>query len=77
MASKDRHGFGAEDSPPAGALVQGASSFAEHPQDVLQQWLAWREHAPTALVVVTATQGGGVRAPGALMALRADAPIAG
>lgn len=46
--------------------------YAEHPQDVLGQWLIWRQSGPAALVVVSSTQGGSVRSPGALMAVRAD-----
>ncbi|WP_240935992.1 XdhC family protein [Billgrantia bachuensis] len=45
--------------------------YLEHAQDVLGQWLAWRRAGEVALVVVTATQGGAVRAPGALMAVSA------
>ncbi|WP_084542003.1 XdhC family protein [Halomonas cupida] len=43
--------------------------YLEHAQDVLGQWLAWRKAGAVALVVVTATEGGAVRAPGALMAV--------
>lgn len=46
--------------------------YAEHPQDVLRQWLAWQQSGPVALVVVVDTVGGSVRAPGALMAVTAD-----
>lgn len=46
--------------------------YAEHPQDVLQQWLTWRRSGPAALVVVTSTEGGSVRAPGALMAVSGE-----
>lgn len=49
----------------------------EHPQDVLHQWLAWRAEQATALVVVTAIEGGGVRAPGAMMAVASDGRVAG
>ncbi len=45
--------------------------YLEHAQDVLGQWLAWRRTGAVALVVVTSTQGGAVRAPGALMAVSA------
>ncbi len=41
----------------------------EHAEDVIAQALAWTD---SALVMVTGTEGGGVRAPGALMAVRAD-----
>lgn len=43
--------------------------YLEHAQDVLGQWLAWRKAGAVALVVVTATEGGAVRAPGALLAV--------
>lgn len=46
--------------------------YAEHPQDVLGQWLQWRQAGPVALVIVTKTEGGSVRSPGALMAVAAD-----
>lgn len=45
--------------------------YLEHAQDVLGQWLAWRRAGEVALVVVTATEGGAVRLPGALMAVSA------
>lgn len=45
--------------------------YLEHAQDVIGQWLVWREANEVALVVVTATEGGGVRMPGALMAVSA------
>jgi xanthine dehydrogenase accessory factor len=77
MASEDRRAFGARGDATAGEAFDGVSPYAEHPLDVLQQWLAWREHAPAALAVVVSTQGGGVRSPGALMAVRADGAFAG
>ncbi|MEZ6001142.1 NTP transferase domain-containing protein [Hyphomonas sp.] len=46
--------------------------YAEHPQNVLAQWLAWRQTGPVALVVVSSTEGGSVRSPGALMAVSSD-----
>lgn len=50
--------------------------FAEHAEDVLSAWLGW--HATgAALVVVTRTEGGGVRAPGAMMAVSAYGRRAG
>ncbi len=53
-------------------------SYAEHPQDVLGQWRVWRrERGETALVMVTRTEGGAVRAPGALMAVSSDGAAAG
>jgi xanthine dehydrogenase accessory factor len=45
--------------------------YLEHAQDVLGQWLDWRRESKTALVIVTATEGGAVRMPGALMAVSA------
>lgn len=45
--------------------------YLEHAQDVLGQWLAWRHTGEAALVVVTSTEGGAVRMPGALMAVSA------
>lgn len=51
--------------------------YAEHPQDVLQQWLTWRKSGPAALVIVTSTEGGSVRAPGALMAVNSDGQRSG
>ena len=45
----------------------------EHPEDVLERLLAWqREAQDTALVFITQTQGGAVRAPGALLAVSSD-----
>ncbi|MGY6564645.1 MAG: NTP transferase domain-containing protein [Halomonadaceae bacterium] len=44
-------------------------TYLEHAQDVLGQWLAWRRTDGVALVIVTATEGGAVRLPGALMAV--------
>lgn len=52
-------------------------TYPEHPEDVLSQWLDWHEAGPVALVIVTAIEGGAVRAPGALMAVREDGGIAG
>ncbi|QTP61094.1 NTP transferase domain-containing protein [Billgrantia antri] len=51
--------------------MQLEHAYLEHAQDVLGQWLAWRRAGEVALVIVTATQGGAVRAPGALMAVSA------
>lgn len=53
------------------------SSYLEHPEDVLGQWLAWQAETDAALVMVTATEGGAVRAPGALMAVAGDGRSAG
>lgn len=46
--------------------------YLEHAQDVLNQWFTWRETGEVALVVVTVTEGGAVRMPGALMAVSAS-----
>jgi xanthine/CO dehydrogenase XdhC/CoxF family maturation factor/CTP:molybdopterin cytidylyltransferase MocA len=54
------------------AMADPLRLYAEHPQDVLSQWLAWRQTRPVALVVVTSTAGGSVRSPGALMAVTED-----
>lgn len=54
-------------------LMSGSAPlYAEHPQDVLGQWLVWRQEGPVALVMVASTEGGSVRAPGALMAVSAS-----
>ncbi|MCH2456549.1 MAG: NTP transferase domain-containing protein [Henriciella sp.] len=52
-------------------------TYPEHPEDVLSQWLDWHEASRVALVVVTGIEGGAVRAPGALMAVREDGAMAG
>lgn len=50
----------------------------EHPLDVLQFAIAASDHdMACALAVVTGTQGGAVRAPGALMAIRSDGETCG
>ena len=51
--------------------------YPEHPEDVLSQWLDWHAAGPVAIVVVTAIEGGAVRAPGALMAVNGEGLIAG
>lgn len=51
--------------------------YLEHAQDVLGQWLVWRRTSEVALIVVTATEGGAVRMPGALMAVSATGQICG
>lgn len=43
--------------------------YAEHPEDVLAAWLEQHAAGGAALVAITSTQGGGVRAAGALMAV--------
>lgn len=52
-------------------------TYPEHAEDVLSQWLDWHEAGPVALVIVTGIEGGAVRAPGALMAVREDGALAG
>lgn len=53
-------------------------SFLEHPEDVLFAALEMiRRDQDLALVVLTETVGGGVRAPGALMAVSKDGDYAG
>ena len=37
--------------------------YDEHAEDVLTAWLDWRAAQPTALVALTNTVGGAVRAP--------------
>ncbi len=41
--------------------------YAEHIEDVLAAWLEQRSEGGAALVAITLTEGGGVRAPGAVM----------
>jgi xanthine dehydrogenase accessory factor len=43
--------------------------YAEHIEDVLAEWLKQRSEGGAALVAITLTEGGGVRAPGAVMAV--------
>ncbi|TVU90870.1 XdhC family protein [Vreelandella titanicae] len=45
------------------------TTYLEHAQDVLGQWLDWSQKSKVALVIVTSTVGGAVRMPGALMAV--------
>lgn len=52
-------------------------TYPEHPEDVLAQWLSWQADDKAALIVVTAIEGGAVRAPGALMAVSSSGEIAG
>ncbi|WP_343315718.1 XdhC family protein [Brucella sp. BE17] len=51
--------------------------FSEHVQDVLAAWLEWEQRGGAALVVVTAVDGGGVRAAGAMMAVSAGGDRSG
>lgn len=53
------------------------SSYLEHPEDVLGQCLRWQEATGAALIMVTHTKGGAVRAAGALMAVSSDGDAAG
>ncbi|MEL6211998.1 MAG: XdhC family protein [Pseudomonadota bacterium] len=48
-----------------------------HARDVLRFVAGTREGNGCALIVVTSTEGGGVRAPGAIMAVRADGAACG
>lgn len=52
-------------------------TYPEHPEDVLTQWLTWHAAGGAALVIVTGTEGGAVRSPGALMAVSSSGAIAG
>ncbi|MEL6957087.1 MAG: XdhC family protein [Pseudomonadota bacterium] len=52
-------------------------SYLEHPEDVLDQWLTWSSQGAACLAVVTATEGGAVRAAGALMAISELGDVAG
>ena len=45
------------------------TTYLEHAQDVLGQWIDWSQKSKVALVIVTSTVGGAVRMPGALMAV--------
>lgn len=53
------------------------TTYLEHAEDVLGQWLEWTASGKAALVMVTGTEGGAVRASGALMAVKADGETAG
>ncbi len=57
-------------------MLNPSVSYTEHAEDVLSTWLEWRTAGPVALIVLTSTTGGGVRAPGALMAV-SDSGVAG
>ncbi|WP_080635798.1 XdhC family protein [Rhizobium leguminosarum] len=43
--------------------------YSEHIEDVLAAWLEQRSEGGAALVAITLTEGGGVRAPGAVMTI--------
>ncbi|MGO2240741.1 MAG: XdhC family protein [Halomonas sp.] len=58
---------------PSASLI----TYLEHAQDVLGQWLAWCQKSKVALVIVTSTEGGAVRMPGALMAVSATGESCG
>ena len=51
--------------------------FSETPEDVLAAWLNWSRKGPVALAVLTHVTGGGVRAPGAMMAIGDDGLVCG
>lgn len=53
------------------------SLYLEHAEDVLTQWLSWRQTGPVALVMITGTVGGAVRDVGALMVVRESGEAAG
>ena len=53
-------------------MFTASPPYAEHPQDVLQQWLSWRRDGSVALAVISDTVGGSVRSEGALMAVAAN-----
>ncbi len=55
----------------------GSTEYLEHAEDVLARWLEWHSAAGAALVVVTKTEGGAVRAPGALLAVSRCGSVAG
>jgi xanthine dehydrogenase accessory factor len=55
----------------------GLTKYLEHAQDVLEQWLVWCQTSKAALVIVTSTEGGAVRMPGALMAVSATSESCG
>ena len=59
-------------------MSKPVSPYAEHPQSVLQAFCTWQEQGyATALIVLQQTEGGAVRARGALMAVREDGAQAG
>ncbi len=58
-------------------MTSRPTAYLEHPEDVLGQWLDWAASGQTALIMVAKTEGGAVRAPGALMAVRSDGARAG
>ncbi|MEM9739934.1 MAG: NTP transferase domain-containing protein [Pseudomonadota bacterium] len=51
--------------------------YLEHPEDVLAQWKIWADETRVALVAVSCTEGGAVRAVGAVMAVSSDGRVAG
>ncbi|HBH90031.1 MAG TPA: xanthine dehydrogenase, partial [Hyphomonadaceae bacterium] len=54
------------------------STYEAHAQDVIARLLDWHTSGKrVAIAVITKTVGGGVRAPGSLMAITADGLSAG
>lgn len=51
--------------------------YLEHAEDVLAKWLEWRVSAKVAIVIVTRTEGGAVRDPGAMMVVSQTGERAG
>lgn len=66
-------GFGTAHTGAQNRVLSGL----EHAQDVLDHWLDWQRSGGAALIIVTATEGGAVRAPGAMMAVSAQGARAG
>ncbi|MEO1553012.1 MAG: NTP transferase domain-containing protein [Pseudomonadota bacterium] len=58
------------------AYMTAMAMTGEHPQDVLGQLATWQTSGDEcALVIITGTEGGAVRAPGALMAVSSEASL--
>ncbi|MEO0816757.1 MAG: NTP transferase domain-containing protein [Pseudomonadota bacterium] len=55
----------------------GNARYLEHPEDVLAQWHCWAERGAAALAFINHTEGGAVRAVGALMAVSSSGDVAG
>lgn len=51
--------------------------YLEHAEDIFSKWLDWHLRGKVALVIVTKTEGGAVRAPGAMMAVSEQGERAG
>ncbi|MFW6027943.1 MAG: XdhC family protein [bacterium] len=52
-------------------------TYLEHAKDIFGKWLTWKAEGGVALVIVTSTDGGAVRAPGAMMAVSESGEQAG